>query len=304
MAGHHIDAVARYRRTQIAWPTIVPLLAVAAIILTTFLRAKFVVGLWLFAGVWTVVFLLFSTLTVSVDGDSLLATFGVGLIRKRVRFSGVVSFSRVRNPWYYGWGIHFFRGGTLYNVSGLSAIEFRMSSGRYVRIGTADPAVLASAIAQATGKTETQSESAGGRAFGARHLAGAVAGGLALLFTAWTFYAGFEPPDVSVGADALSVHNGFYRSTIPFASIRTATLESAIPKIGMKTNGFGAGDTLRGNFRLDEWGVSRLYINLNSPPFIVVRTVEDSYVIVNFRDPERTRMLYSELTARIDRSHR
>ena len=299
-----MSGATRYRRTQIAWPAIVPLTAVGAVIAVVFVRARFSAGMSLFFGVWAVVLLLFATLTVSVDDDSLVAVFGIGLVRKRVRFANVVSFSQVRNPWHYGWGIHVYPGGTIYNASGLSAIEFRMSSGRYVRIGTAEPDALASVLAQAMGKPEADHAAGGRRTWGVAHTAGAVVGALALLFAAWTFYSGLQAPATSVTADAFSASNGFYRSTIPLASIRIATLETVLPRIGMKTNGFGAGETLRGNFVLDDWGVSRLYINRDSPPFIVIRTVQDSYVVVNFKDPERTRALYSELTARIDRNHR
>ena len=76
----------RYRQTQIAWPVILPLVVIAAIIFTTFKHEQMLAGLWLFAGIWGVGLLLFATLTVTVDGDSLLAAFGVGLVRKRVWF--------------------------------------------------------------------------------------------------------------------------------------------------------------------------------------------------------------------------
>ena len=294
----------RYRRTQIAWPTIAPLVAVAAIIVATFLRAQFIVGLWLFAALWAIALLLFSTLTVTVTGDSVVAAFGIGLVRKRIRFADVASFSPVRNPWYYGWGIHYFPGGTLYNASGLSAVEFTMASGRYVRIGTGDPAALVSALEAASARRASE-PGAGARPFwGARQLTGAAVGALALVFAAWTFYVGFKPPVVTVTAESIAISNGVYRSDIPLDRIRTATLEAGVPKIGFKTNGFAAGDTLRGNFRLDDWGTARLYINRDSPPFLVIRAVDDKYTVVNFTDPERTRALYLELTSQIDRSHR
>lgn len=307
MAGHPVAPVnpsdPRYRRTQIAWPVIVPLVIVAGIIFATFLRERFLTGLWLFAGVWGVMPLLFATLTVTVYDDSLLAAFGIGLVRKRVWFRDVTSFRRVRNPLFYGYGIHYFPGGTLYNAAGRSAIEFRMATGRYVRIGTGEPDALSAALQQAMGKPEIEHDPAG-RTWGAQHIAGAVVGGLAVVFVAALLYSGFQPPAVRVDADALFVRNGVYSNTIPLTSIRSATLETVLPRIGVKTNGFAAGDTLRGNFRVDDWGVSRLYINRDSPPFLVIRTLDNQYVVVNFKDPERTRVLYSELTTQIDRSHR
>ena len=52
----------------------------------------------------------------------------------------------VRNPWYYGWGIHLFPGGWVFNVSGFAALELQMENGRKYRIGTDDPAGLAKAV--------------------------------------------------------------------------------------------------------------------------------------------------------------
>jgi hypothetical protein len=178
-----------------------------------------------------------------------------------------------------------------------------MSTGRYVRIGTADPDGLVAALQTVAAKAVSEPDAGSQRYGGGRHLAGAIVGVLALALVAATFYWGYQPPSVNVGADSMSVSNGLYRSTVPFASIRTATLEVGLPRILRKSNGFAAGDTLRGDFRLDDWGTCRLYINRDSPPFVVVRTV-DSYVIVNFKEPERTRVLYAALTVAIDRSHR
>ena len=294
----------RYRRTQFAWPTIAPLVAVAIVIATTFLRAQFITGLWLFAGIFAIVLLLFSTLTVTVTGDSLVAAFGIGLVRKRIQFADVASFAAVRNPWFYGWGIHYFPGGTLYNASGLSAVEFTMASGRYVRIGTGDPAGLVAALEAASARRASEPE-AGNRTFwDARHVVGAVIGVIAIVVAAWSFYVGFKPPAVTVTSESIAISNGLYRNNIQFNAIRTATLEIGLPRIGFRSNGFSAGDTLRGSFKLDDWGMTRLYINRDSPPFLVIRTTQDNYVVVNFKDPDQTRALYSELTAAIDRSHR
>jgi hypothetical protein len=52
----------------------------------------------------------------------------------------------VKNPWYYGWGIHLIPGGWLYNVSGWEAVELQMKNGNKYRIGTDDPQGLMDAI--------------------------------------------------------------------------------------------------------------------------------------------------------------
>ena len=93
--------------------------------------------------------LLFSILTVKVDGEEVSVRFGVGLIHKRFPLSEIESHSAVRNPWYYGWGLRRTPIGWLYNVSGLEAVEITLKDGRKVRIGTDDPAGLEAAIGAA-----------------------------------------------------------------------------------------------------------------------------------------------------------
>jgi hypothetical protein len=281
MAGNR---VAIYRRTQIAWPTIVPLLVVAAVLAPAFISMQLVAGPWIVAVVYGVVLLLFATLTVTVAGDGLTAAFGIGVVRKSVPFADVVSFARVRNRWFNGWGIHFYPGGTLYNASGLSAVEFKLASGRSVSIGTAEPDALVSAVQQATGKTESLQEARQERVWGG-----------------WSIVFGLRPPTAIAGFDSFYVSNGFYRDTIPYASVRSVTLEPALPRIGLKTNGFNAGNTLRGNFRLDGWGESRLYINRDAAPFVVIVTKESRHVVVNFKEPEQTRELYKSVRSHIAR---
>jgi len=96
-----------------------------------------------------IVLVLFATLTVTVDERIIKIRFGVGLIRKSFHLKDVESYSIVKNPWYYGWGIRYTPRGWLFNVSGFSAIELQMKNGKLYRIGTDDPEGLARAVGQA-----------------------------------------------------------------------------------------------------------------------------------------------------------
>ncbi|MCB0173034.1 MAG: hypothetical protein KDJ97_21080 [Anaerolineae bacterium] len=92
---------------------------------------------------------LFPTLTVTVDDRLVKLYYGLGLIHKQFLLKEIETFRPVKNPWYYGWGIRYTPHGWLYNVSGLSAIELHMKSGKQYRIGTDEPAGLAQAIDEA-----------------------------------------------------------------------------------------------------------------------------------------------------------
>ena len=93
----------------------------------------------------------FSTLTVSVGEGFVCCRYGpVGLLRKRIPFEDIVSVQAVRNSWLAGWGVRWLRGGTtLWNVSGLDAVELIFKSGKRFRIGTDQPEELSRAIENA-----------------------------------------------------------------------------------------------------------------------------------------------------------
>ena len=97
---------------------------------------------------------LFATLTVEIRDGLLRFRFGLGLIRKKLKVAEIESCEVVRNPWYYGWGIHATGKGWVYNVSGFEAVEIFMSDGRRLRIGTDEPDLLRKAIL--TAKMETR----------------------------------------------------------------------------------------------------------------------------------------------------
>jgi hypothetical protein len=118
----------------------------------------FILGLMLAAGfngvslavlvILTICLALFTSLTVEVDDEALTLRFGPGLIRKQFRLADIVACRVVKNPWYYGWGIHLTPDGWLAqrNVSGFWAVELQMRNGRKYRLGTDDPEGLAEAV--------------------------------------------------------------------------------------------------------------------------------------------------------------
>jgi hypothetical protein len=90
----------------------------------------------------------FSRFTVKVTDDRLVTHFGWGWPRRTLDWTDATAVRAVRNRWWYGFGIRWFPGGTLWNVWGLDAIEFDLVSGRAFRVGTDDPERLFDAVAR------------------------------------------------------------------------------------------------------------------------------------------------------------
>jgi hypothetical protein len=86
----------------------------------------------------------FSTLTTAIDEHVLKIRFGLGIFRKKFLLTEIASVKKVRNHWYYGWGIKlwFWPYMWIYNVSGFDAVELTMKNGKIYRIGTNESDVL------------------------------------------------------------------------------------------------------------------------------------------------------------------
>jgi hypothetical protein len=88
----------------------------------------------------------FSSMTVEVDQQRVAFWFGPGWIHRSFPLAHITSWTAVRNPWWYGWGIHLTPYGWLYNVGGRAAVQLELTDGRRVRIGTDEPELLCEAI--------------------------------------------------------------------------------------------------------------------------------------------------------------
>lgn len=145
------DRMTRYNHTQIGYVTGGAGLLGMLISYYAF-RAEYGELGWLgsiMTGGLGVIAILFSTLTVEVDEQELRFYFGPGFWRKRILLHDIEHVEVVRNKVYYGWGIRYTFHGWLYNVSGLDAVELRVSGQGTLRIGTDEPDTLKRALEQA-----------------------------------------------------------------------------------------------------------------------------------------------------------
>ena len=140
-----------YSHTQAVYRVIVALVAssATALAVVVWLADDAVAVRWSTAVILViaVAFLfVFSKLTVTVGAGSLDVVFGFGWPRRTMDLSEIVAVRQVRNAPYHGWGVRRIRGGWMYNVWGLDAVELDLTSGKKFRIGTDDPARLLVAL--------------------------------------------------------------------------------------------------------------------------------------------------------------
>lgn len=127
---------------------LIPLFAFAVILVLVAPRGT-LFPLLLFLLVMLLIAYGFSSLTVEVDAEKVLLYFGPGFISRTIPIEAIDNVRVVRNAFWMGLGIHFIRGGIIYNVSGLDGIEITLKDGRLVRIGSDEPETLARAVEDA-----------------------------------------------------------------------------------------------------------------------------------------------------------
>lgn len=94
----------------------------------------------------SIVFLIFSSLTIEIRDDTLRWHFTGGLIRGSIAVREIETVMPVRNSAVIGWGLRKTTEGTLYRVSGLEAVHIRARGGREFSLGSDEPARLVQAI--------------------------------------------------------------------------------------------------------------------------------------------------------------
>lgn len=90
-----------------------------------------------------VAILFFYRIVIEADEKEVRFSMGIGWLKKSYPIENIESCKVVKNKWWYGWGIRYFPGGILYNVSGLQAIELKFKDRKsVVRLGTNRPEEL------------------------------------------------------------------------------------------------------------------------------------------------------------------
>jgi hypothetical protein len=137
-----------YRHTQLGI-TILVVCLIVAVLGAAVMWQRSQAPMILMLAILATVAVIFHSLTVEIGDNELRWHFGPGLWTYRLPLDDIQSVAAVQNHWWNGFGIRKARGFSLYNVSGLDAVELKLKSGETRRIGTDDPQGLAAALRSA-----------------------------------------------------------------------------------------------------------------------------------------------------------
>jgi hypothetical protein len=242
--------------------------------------------------------LTFYKLTISVSDTYVSFSLGIGLVSRKYSISDIKSCKPVKNNILTGVGIRMLTNGWLYNVSGLQAIELTFKNRKsVVRIGTDKPEEIAMEINKLIEGDKMGSTSD-------YHSKSHIALILIILFLAIIIPAAIvlsgKREMKTTFTNTEFVINGMYGVGIKLADIRQLDTISDLPAIRRRTNGYAAGNTLKGNFTLSDKSKVKLFITKGNPPYISIRT-NDFQLYINFEDSCMTVELFNQLKERVKR---
>ena len=240
--------------------------------------------------------LIFYKLTIEIDDTHLSFILGTGLIKKKYALKDIESCIPLKNSAIYGVGIRLIPGGWLYNVSGQYAIELTFKNKKSkIRIGTDKPEKVAETVNKLLNKKgsglgyDNAFESSGRSGY--YLLIALIVAGLILPLV--LVIKGGRDTGVEFSGSSFTI-KGMYGMTIENSKIITIDTMGILPRIKARTNGFAMGNTLKGNFRLQDQTKVKLFVEKGSPPYILIKTSED-VIYLNFKDPAKTKEVFRQI---------
>jgi len=116
------------------------------------------------------------------------------------------------------------------------------------------------------------------------------------------FYYGEKEPEVSILDNSIQI-KAMYGLNVDLSDIdEISFIEKSMNDIGVgrRTNGYdGIGEALKGDFKSDTLGDVLLFVCSKSSPTIKISRFSDKDIYISYKDREKTKKLFNELTLRI-----
>ncbi|MFA5451061.1 MAG: DUF3784 domain-containing protein [Dehalococcoidales bacterium] len=120
---------------------------------------------------------------------------------------------------------------------------------------------------------------------------------VAVIFVCVLMFYSTQSTKVTILDEGIQIH-GMYGEVYNWTSINTVKLIEEIPTIEKRTNGSAVGSNLKGYFKTKEFGIVKLFVNVNTAPFVYIETT-DGISIFNLKDAHQTQNVYSEIVKRL-----
>ena len=84
---------------------------------------------------------------------------------------------------------------------------------------------------------------------------------------------------------------------VPLSEVKSVELLDTLPNVEARTGGYGGINIRYGEFRLTGLGKGRLYVDGRVEPCVFIRKNDDSWLIFNVLNDQKTRDIHEQLRA-------
>lgn len=121
-------------------------------------------------------------------------------------------------------------------------------------------------------------------------------GGLSVLF----YQMEFSTFQMEIKENTVRIHAPIYQEQFEVNDIQEVALTDTLPQDGVRTNGAATDTYYLGNFKLEGYGRSKVFVYIGYPPYLVV-TLKDRTVIFNSKSEAETKEYYRQLINLIEK---
>jgi len=113
----------------------------------------------------------------------------------------------------------------------------------------------------------------------------------------YTVYINKVEPKVETKGDNVQI-SAFLSNTIEFSAqeIESVDLVNFLPA-GTRVNGLGTRGHLRGNYKYEGYGKTKVFIYRKYPPYVLIKLKDKPSVFINSQSQETTHKIYASLLA-------
>lgn len=163
----------------------------------------------------------------------------------------------------------------------------------FLFVSIADPCIFAVMMSKKIPKTSSKPSSK------AAAIAIVIFTVLVLAAVGGMFFGGEKEPSIVIADGKMKIES-MYGLTFELSEVSSVSLrEQSMSSIGTgrRTNGYaGFGDTLKGHFSSEGLGDFLLFVKADSSPTLLIERADKEDIYISFRDGEKTRSLYLELS--------
>lgn len=118
--------------------------------------------------------------------------------------------------------------------------------------------------------------------------------GIATFLLIGMLYYGSRPTEIKINNESV-ITTGMYGVEIPIKNIKEVQLIAQLPEISKRVNGFSFGSIKKGNFKLNDYGKCKLYLQSDSSPYLIITEKNGERTILNHTDKKETETEFKKL---------